>query len=185
MDIAVRDESPNASILRAAAGGEEWACARLVADHHGAMSRAAFVVAGDVDIAQEAVQVAWSIAWRQLSSVRDPERLRAWLVAIAANEARRLIKRRGRRTVVELSMVSDAAVSDAASLPDPEEHIELVDLRRALGTLSPDERTLLAMRYAAGLDSTQIGQQLGMSSSGVRSRLTRLVERLRRELVDA
>jgi DNA-directed RNA polymerase specialized sigma24 family protein len=41
---------------------------------------------------------------------------------------------------------------------------------------------LLALRFAAGLDSSQIAEQLGLSASGVRSRLSRLIERLRLDL---
>ena len=41
------------------------------------------------------------------------------------------------------------------------------------------------MRFVGGLDSTQIGEQAGMSASGVRSRLSRLLERLRKDLDDA
>ena len=58
------------------------------------MVRAAFVIIGDGETAREAVQLAWSIAWRRLGSVRDPERVGPWLVSIAANEARHLVKRR-------------------------------------------------------------------------------------------
>jgi DNA-directed RNA polymerase specialized sigma24 family protein len=43
---------------------------------------------------------------------------------------------------------------------------------------------LLALRYVAGFDSTELGHALKMSPSGVRSRLERLVARLRRELDD-
>jgi RNA polymerase sigma factor (sigma-70 family) len=64
----------------------------------------------------------------------------------------------------------------------PPEDIDLVDLERALGGLSLDDRRLLALRYVAGLDSTVIASRLGMSASGVRSRLSRTLERLRREL---
>lgn len=178
IDISVPDIAHSESVIRAAAAGDELACARLVTEHHGAMSRAAFVVAGDVELAQEAVQAAWSIAWRKLGSIREPERLRPWLVAIAANETRRLLKRRNRRTIVELS------ITPTGNAPDPGERIDHVDLQRALLRLSADERSLLAMCYAAGLDSTQIGQETGMSASGVRSRLARLLDRLRRELGD-
>jgi DNA-directed RNA polymerase specialized sigma24 family protein len=37
----------------------------------------------------------------------------------------------------------------------------------------------------AGLDASEIGQALGLSSSGVRSRLSRLIAQLRTELDDA
>ena len=55
-------------------------------------------------------------------------------------------------------------------------------LERVLARLDPDERRLLALRYLAGLDSTQIAREIGLSASGVRSRLSRLVDRLREEL---
>jgi DNA-directed RNA polymerase specialized sigma24 family protein len=41
------------------------------------------------------------------------------------------------------------------------------------------------MRYVAGFDSSQIGAVTGMSASGVRTRLARLLERLRMDLDDA
>lgn len=74
------------------------------------MTRVCFVICGDLDVADEAVQAAWPIAWHKLGSLRDPGRVRPWLVSIAANEARRLIRRRRRRTVVELAE-ADAATS--------------------------------------------------------------------------
>lgn len=179
-EVITRQAPPDVSLVRRAADGDETACAELVAAHYPSMVRAAFVVTGDSDTAREAVQLAWSIAWRRLGGVRDPERVRPWLVAIAANEARHLLKRRHRRTVVELSM----GVDDRASV-DPADGIALLDLERALRELTPQERGLLAMRYVAGLDSTQIAQASRMSASGVRSRLARLLERLRKELGDA
>ena len=168
------------STVQLAADGDEAACARLVNDHYAAMVRAAFVIVGDSETAREAVQLAWSIAWRRLRSVREPERIGPWLVSIAANEARHLAKRQRRRTVVEISVGIDDRRTG-----DPADAIDLLDLGRALRGLKPDERSLLALRYVAGLDSNQIGRQSGMSASGVRSRLARLLDRLREELGDA
>jgi len=59
-----------------------------------------------------------------------------------------------------------------------------LDLLDAFRNLKPEDRTLLALRYVAGLDSTEIGTLLRMSPSGVRGHLSRLLERLRRELRD-
>jgi RNA polymerase sigma-70 factor (ECF subfamily) len=149
---------------------------RLVAEHHPTMTRVAYAIAGDAELAADAVQSAWSIAWRRLGSLRDPHQVRSWLIAIAANESRQLLRKQRRRTVVELSVGEDHQE------PDPGDRIEVVDLVRALRDLSPDDRTLLALRFVAGMDSSQISAQLGMSASGVRSRLARLLERLRGEL---
>jgi RNA polymerase sigma-70 factor (ECF subfamily) len=166
-----------ASTVRRAAQGDEAAFARLVTEHHATMTRVAYAVAGDAEVAADAVQSAWSIAWRRLSSLREPDQVRSWLIAIAANESRQLIRRQRRRTVVELSTADPGRHE-----PDPGDRIEVVDLARALQHLSPDDRTLLALRFVAGMDSSEISAQLGMSASGVRSRLARLLERLRGEL---
>ena len=62
--------------------------------------------------------------------------------------------------------------------------IDLVDLGRALRRLKPEERSLLALRFVTGLDSNEIGRHAGISASGVRSRLARLLERLPKDLDD-
>jgi RNA polymerase sigma-70 factor (ECF subfamily) len=163
--------------VRLAANGDETAFAWLVGEHHAAMARVAYAIAGDVEAAGDAVQSAWAIAWRRVGTLRDPSQIRAWLVAIAANEARQALRRQRGRSVVDVSTVIDAR-ADA----DPAERIGTVDLDRALRRLKPDDRTLLALRFVAGLDSVEIAAQLGLSPSGVRSRLSRLIERLRTEL---
>ena len=173
---AVRDMAATESTVRSAATGDEVAFARLVAEHHASMARVAFVICGDPEATRDAVQCAWAIAWRRMGTLRDPSQVRPWLVAIAANEARQVIRRRRRQPVIDIS-------DDLARIGgDPVESLEVVYLRRALRGLNPEERSLLAMRFAAGLDSNEIAAQLGMSASGVRSRLARVLERLRADL---
>ena len=57
-----------------------------------------------------------------------------------------------------------------------------MDLDAALMRLDPDDRALLAMRYVAGFDATELSIAIGLSPSGTRSRLERLLARLRGEL---
>jgi len=168
-----------AAAVGLAAAGDEAAFARIIQAHHDDMTRVCFVICGDLDIADEAVQTAWPIIWRKLGSLRDPDRLRPWLVSIAANEARQLIRRRRRRTIVELAM-ADTATPDV----DPAGRVGDLDLTNALARLDPDDRALLALRYVAGFDSTELGRAMGRSPSGTRARLARLLDRLRTELRD-
>jgi RNA polymerase sigma-70 factor, ECF subfamily len=173
----VHKEAAVEAIVRSAAAGDELAFARLVAEHHASMARVAFVICGDADMTVDAVQSAWAIAWQRIGTLRDPAQVRAWLVAVAANEARQAVRRRRRAPVVDVS--SELTHRDES---DPAESLTLVDLQRVLRGLSAEDRSLLAMRFAAGLDSTAIAKQLGLSASGVRSRLSRLLERLRADL---
>jgi RNA polymerase sigma-70 factor, ECF subfamily len=169
-----------ATTVAQAAAGDVDALAHIVGLYQDDMSRLAYVICGDVELAQDAVQSAWPAAWRKLGSVRDPERLRSWLMSVAANEARQLMRRRRRQLVVQIS-----EADTATRQTDPGYDAGTLDLSIALRRLSPEERTLLGLRFIAGFDATEIGRAMGMSPSGVRSRLSRLVSRLRSELDDA
>ena len=172
---AARDLS---EFVEPAAAGDEAAFTRIVAAYDNEMYRVCVAVCRDQTIAADAVQSAWSIAWRKLKKVRDPSRLRPWLIAIAVNEAKTLLSRRGKRAQVEVV----AGASDRAGGLDPATGIEMIDLLAALDRLDPDERALLAMRYVAGFNATELAAALGISPSGTRTRLERLTARLREEL---
>ena len=107
----------SAALMRLAAAGDEIAFARIVDDHHADMSSVCFVVTGgDFEVTEEAVQAAWPIAWRKLDTIRDPERLRPWLISIAVNQARQLSRRRRRGRVLEISVAGNPS-ADAARDP--------------------------------------------------------------------
>lgn len=184
MDVIARDATGATSIVQLAAAGDAVAFARIVNAYHADMIRVAYVVSGgDQDAADDAVQAAWSIAWRKLGSLRDPERLKPWLVSVAANEARQLCRRRRRSTVVEIDMtMADAGMADPA---DPADRAGGLDLERVLRRLTAEERSLLALRYESGLDSTEIGRLMRRPAATIRWRLSRLLARLRKELSDA
>lgn len=167
------------TLVSQAAGGDEAAFTRIVAAHHDDMVRVSFVVCGDADLADEAVAAAWVIAWRKLGDLREPDRLRPWLVSIAANEARQAVRRRRRRGVIELAMpdATDESGDPAARASD-------IDLINALARLDPEDRLLLALRYVAGFDASELAKATGRSASGTRARLARLLGRLRTELRD-
>jgi RNA polymerase sigma-70 factor (ECF subfamily) len=162
-----------------AARGDAAAFTQIVATHHPDMVKVCLVICGDIGVAEEAVQAAWSLAWRRMPSLRDPDRLRPWLVSIAANQARDALRRARRRPVVELEI----ADSDAGS-GDPSGRAGDIDLRNAMAKLDPTDRALVALRYVAGLDSFELARALGMSASGTRARLARILDRLRTELGD-
>jgi RNA polymerase sigma-70 factor (ECF subfamily) len=150
-----------------------------VAEHAADMERVAFTVCGEVQLARDAVAAAWPKAWRGLKAIREDARLRPWLVAIAANEARLALRARRRRTVAELR-----AVSPQHLWTEDSDAIDRLDLERALARLEPADRTLLALRYVAGLSSQELASVTGLSANGVRSRLARLVARIRKDLDD-
>ena len=175
--------APTAAIgqsdVELAAEGDEVAFGRLVALHYDDMARVAFVITGDRSLAEDAVQSAWVRAWSRLRTVREPARVRGWLLSIAANEARQIARRNRRVAVVELDVDFEGAATT-----DPATGIDRLDLARVLGGLSADDRALLALRYVAGIDAPELGSMTGRTASGIRARLSRLTARLRLELGD-
>jgi RNA polymerase sigma-70 factor, ECF subfamily len=167
------------SDVELAAHGDATAFGRLVALHYDDMAKVAYVITGDRSLAEDAVQSAWVRAWTHLGTVRDPQRVRGWLLTIAANEARQTARRHRRAALVELAVdVQDAPRTD------PAVGIDRLDLARALATLPPDDRALLALRYIGGVDAVELGSMTGRTASGTRARLSRLTARLREELGD-
>jgi RNA polymerase sigma factor (sigma-70 family) len=98
-------------------------------------------------------------------------------VTVAANEARQLLRKQHRERVTTLEVADVGSQRD-----DPASRAADTDLLAAIRLLPPDDRTLLSLRYVAGFDATEIGAALGITPSGVRSRLSRLVDRLRTEI---
>lgn len=172
--------------IAAAAAGDAMAFARIVEAHHADMTRVAYVVTGgDQNLAADAVQAAWVVAWRRLGTLRDPSRLRPWLVSVAANEARQGCRRARRRAVTEIDVDGLGEASHPVFGQDPGERAAAMDLDRALRRLSADDRALLALRYEAGLDSPEIAALAGRAAPTIRWRLARVLSRLRKELADA
>jgi RNA polymerase sigma-70 factor, ECF subfamily len=175
--VADRGEPIGAAVLIRASTGDAKALAQIMAAHSGDMARVCMVVCGDPDVTIEAVQAAWVEAWPRLGSLRDSARLRPWLMTIAANKARQLLRSASRRRSYEGSITPAAAI-------DPGSRAELLDLAEAVSHLQPDDRRLLGLRFAVGLTSEEIARELGGSASAIRGRLARVVKRLRLELRD-
>ena len=93
--------------LQRALAGDEGAFAWIVETFSSDMAQVCLVVVGDLELADEAVAAAWPIAWRTLGRLRDPERLRSWLISIAANQARQMARARRRRMVREIAVTAD------------------------------------------------------------------------------
>jgi RNA polymerase sigma-70 factor (ECF subfamily) len=156
--------------LGRAAQAENPMFSALVTAHHADLLRVSYVILGDSHLAEDAAQSAWLKAWTKFDQLRDHGKVRSWLIAVAANEARQIARRR--RLLSPLTGVhfgNDVSPQSA-------------DLALALSRLNPDERRLLALRYVAELTSDEIGEMLSISAGAVRHRLVRIMARLRSEL---
>jgi RNA polymerase sigma-70 factor, ECF subfamily len=167
-------------VLAAVVDGDEVVFRRLIALHHDDMRRVCAYVSGDLAIAEDATQAAWVIAWKRFDQVREPSHLRPWLITVAANEAKKLLRKR--RTRSRFEVTTDASLEPGGR--DPATGVSGLDLREAISRLDPDDRALIAMRYVAGFDSNELADATGRKPAAVRQRLKRLLDRLREDLND-
>ena len=121
----------------------------------------------DVDRAEDALQDALVIAWRDLPDLRDPDRFDFWVQRVLANmciEHARRDRRRYAKLQV-LPMDGYTARDELSGVVDR----DVVD--RAFRRLSPDERAILVLRYYLGYEPTVIAEVLGAPAGTIRSRL--------------
>ncbi|MEO8469396.1 MAG: sigma-70 family RNA polymerase sigma factor [Chloroflexota bacterium] len=148
----------------------------LVERYNDDLLRLAFAMTGDRALAEDAVQNCWQAAWQARDTIREPDRVRGWLFTITANQVRRQLRRRRLAAILHGRL----APPDSVDPLDP----GYIDLARGLARLSVSDRELLGFRFGLGLTSNEIGSGLGLTGSGTRRRLQRVIGRLRRELGD-
>lgn len=173
-------------LVERARGGDTGAYEDLVRRYQEVAARAAYLITGDADEAQEAAQEAFVKAFYALDRFRRGAAFRPWLLSIVANEARNRRKARGRRVSLELRASQDGALADAVPSPEAaalaqEQHTLLL---RALETVSQEDRLVIAYRYFMSLSEAEMATALGCARGTVKSRLARALARLRRGLVE-
>jgi RNA polymerase sigma-70 factor (ECF subfamily) len=154
-------------LVEQASGGDERAFADLI-DLYGARCYAiAYRILRDVEQAQDGVQQAFLLAWRELPRLRDPERFEVWLHRLVVNacyeEFRRY--RRWSANVQTLPVDGPAARDETVSIDDRDV------LERAFRTLSPEHRAVVVLHHHAGLPLTSIAEVTGVPLGTVKSRL--------------
>ncbi len=152
VEAAARGDHEAFEVLATSAGDRLYAVARLILR--------------TTDLAEDAVQEALVRAWRQLPSLRDPDKFDAWLhrlvVNACADQGRQL--RRWSQQVRTLPL--DASISDdTGSVADREQ------LERGFSRLKPDQRAVVVLHYYSGFSAAEIAGILGIPEGTARSRL--------------
>jgi len=152
----------------------------LVQPHIVAAVRVATALIGMAD-AEDAAQEAFVRAWRAWPELRDVRDVRPWLLRIVVNVCQSWLRgsfgthrHRSIPIVDDLPLLSDD-LGDTA-------HADALDLAEAIAALEVDLRTIVQLRYFAGLDATEIGAVLHVAPATIRTRLRRALTLLRTAL---
>ncbi len=130
--------------------------------------------------AADAVQDTFVIAASRLSALRDPERLRSWLYAVARNECHRRL--RGGNDFAPLEEAPDVT-DESVDVSADAERRELNGLiNAALGGVGPAEREVLELQLRQGLDGGEVAAVLGVTRNHAHALLSRAREQLHTSL---
>ena len=174
------------ALVERARQGDHDAFASLVDARLPATFRSVLAILGNESDARDTTQAIFVQAWRNLPSLRDPERFPAWFGRIVVNTARSSMRGRRRRHVREISFAGlpDEGESLTGSSADFDDRTASIDrLERAFERLSDGERACLWLHHHEGLSLADIGQRLGVPAKTVKSRLFTARRALERELL--
>ncbi|MHC4841453.1 MAG: RNA polymerase sigma factor [Planctomycetota bacterium] len=118
----------------------------------------------DVGIGQDLAQETFMLGFENLERLKDPARLKSWLMGIAANLVRDQYKRRKMAGMPENFEPEMVGANPLHSIEERERH-EL--LYQALAKLSDRYRAVLVKRYLEGLEYQAIADDLGLSVGAV------------------
>ena len=154
-------------LVHAACRGDREAYADLVRARGDRLFGIAQRIVRDIDRAEDAVQEALVIAWRDLPALRDPARFDAWLTTLLVRccIAEAVRRRRNVANLVALPVELPSSRDDYLGIADRDQ------LERGFRRLPPEQRALLVLRHYAGLEPTEIADTLGVPAGTVRSRL--------------
>ena len=165
-------------LVERARQGDHDAFAVLAGAAISRLDSAAWLILRDPEQAKDAVQNTLVRAWRDLPTLRDPDRFDAWLhrllVRAAIDEARRL---RRHRVDIDLTALDPPAVAGTeAAVADRDE------LERGFLRLEPEMRAVIALHYYLDLTMPDVAATLGIPVGTAKSRLNRAMGLMRAAL---
>lgn len=179
-------------LVKAARHGDQEAFASLVRQQGRRIYLLALRILRRPEDAEEVVQESLWKAYSKLEQFQGESRFSTWLARITLNEALMHLRKLPAREEISLEEMTAPSGESAAptqmrdQAPNPEEACASRELRRtvrdAVARLQQPYRTVVAMRSLEEFTTAETAQLLGLSPTGVKTRLRRARLRLRQRL---
>ena len=166
------------TLVEQARAGDEEAFASLARGAADRLLAIAFRILRDLGLAEDAVQQALVLAWRELPSLRDVDRFDAWLHRLLVNACYREARRDRRRTtnVRVLAIEGPSAPDTLVSVVDRDQ------LERGFRRLPHEQRAVFVFHHYLGLTLQEVADHVGVPLGTVKSRLHYATNTLRAAL---
>ena len=171
-------QASDAQVIGRIASGDRNALAELHARYQRPLFRYLCQLTPDRGLAEEILQDTLVAAWRGAAGYEGRASVHAWLLGIARRQAHNSLRRRG------LAVADPESLDDLVdSGPAPEDRLVAragrEELARAISTLAPIHREILALSFVQGLSYGEIARVLDVPEGTVKSRLSNAKRALR------
>jgi len=172
-------------LIRAAMNGETSAFGKIVERYWNMVVALALSNTADSAEAEDIAQESFLKAYSQLAGLRDPSRFAGWLSKITMQQCFNSLRRTVRcKTALGCKSTPieqlDEQAAGAANPGLTQNQVHFV--RQTVRRLPEKFRTLIIMRFVAGLSTVKIAEQLGKRPGTIRVRLHRAYKILRKDL---
>ena len=155
-------------LVERARAGDRDAFAHLVHQVSDRLYSVAFRILRDTGLAEDALQNALVMAWRQVPHLRDPDRFDAWIHRVLVNSCY-IEARRTRQWTVRVRALPE---QDGPTTPDASRvTADRDELERAFRRLPLDQRSVFVLHHYVGLSLVEVAETLGIPAGTARSRL--------------
>lgn len=178
-------EVTDGAVVEQVLAGNADAFRQLVDRHSRSLFKVAYRMTGNEHDADDVVQEALLRAYRQLESFESRANFYTWLHRITVNCALDLLRARQRHRAAHEHPDEERTLLDSVPASDPAQDRLLLNsemrdaLKRAMESLSLNERTAFVLRHFEGMPIEQIGRELGTQVSATKQTIFRAVRKLR------
>ena len=164
-------------LVQLARRGDRDAYDILLGDSVDHLYRIARLILRDFDRAEDAVQEALVRCWRDLPSLRDPDRFEAWLNRILMRTITDEARKRRSFVLNVIPLTHEPAEADSSgALADRDE------IGRVFDRLSVEHRTIVVLYHYLGMTTDEAARTIGIAHGTAKSRLHYATEALRAAL---
>ncbi len=171
-------------LARTAATGDRAAVGELYRRYGNALYAFCSSMLHQPEDAADTVQDTFVRASQRIGQLREPERVKAWLFAIARRECYLRTTKRSRTSPVDPMDLNETIAADARTAGGLAESRELTELvRAATAGLTEEDRAVLELRMQHELGGRDLADALGVPVSQVHKVEARAIDRFERSVI--
>jgi RNA polymerase sigma-70 factor (ECF subfamily) len=179
MTDRAHSSAEDSALVRAAQGGDMPAFEELVARHRDKLYARAYSMMRNEEEAIDLSQEAWVKGWQRLRQFHGESSFATWMTRIVINLCLDQLRKQKRQRAESIEVMDEESGGVERQMPvitvNPTAGLERAELReridRALGQLSYEHRTALALHEFEELEYKEIAKVMGCSIGTVMSRL--------------